>query len=111
MSESKSHSIHIRMEGGLGDHLLAVRFLPAIKEKYPNSRIKIFTDTNGKTFQAEALKAAYSHLFDEIEVIPSKKHKEFWVNCQFGEDNFYGALENIPDDIRERMTKECDKFY
>jgi ADP-heptose:LPS heptosyltransferase len=111
MSESKSLSIHIRMEGGLGDHLLAVRFLPAIKDKYPNSRIKIFTDTNGKTFQAEALKVAYAHLFDEIEVIPAKKYQEFWVNCQFGEDNFYGALENVPDDIRERMVNGCDKFY
>lgn len=99
------------MEGGLGDHLLACRFLPAIKEKHPESTIHVFTDTNGKTFQADAVKSAYGHLFDSIEVIPSKKFKEFWVDCQFGTDNFYGALENVPDDIRERMTKECDIFY
>lgn len=99
------------MEGGLGDHLLSCRFLPAIKERHPNSKIKVFSDTNGKTFQSDALNGVYSHLFDEIEVIPSKKHKEFWVDCQFGTDNFYGALENIPDDIRERMTKDCDIFY
>ncbi len=111
MSDTKSLSINVRMEGGLGDHLLAVRFLPAIKEKHPGCRIKIFTDTNGKTFQKEALTAAYSHLFDEIEVIPSKKYAEFWVNCQFGEDNYYGAMENIPDEIRERMVNGCDKFY
>jgi hypothetical protein len=110
MSE-KPVKINVRMEGGLGDHLLAVRFLPAIKEKYPNSTIHVFTDTNGKTFQAEALKSAYAHLFDSIEVIPSKKYKEFWVDCQFGTDNFYGAIENVPDEVFERMTKDCDKFY
>lgn len=103
--------INVRLEGGLGDHLLGVRFIPAIKELHPDATIKIFSDTEGKTFQAEALKSAYGHLFDEIEVIPAKKHKEFWINCQFGQDNYYGALENIPDDIRNRMLTDCDKFY
>lgn len=109
--EKKQPVINIRMEGGLGDHLLAVRFLPAIRERHPGAFIHVFTDTNGKTFQRDALQSTYSHLFDKIEVIPSKKYQEFWVDCQFGTDNFYGALENVPDDIRERMTKECDKFY
>lgn len=103
--------INLRLEGGLGDHLLAVRFIPAIKEKYPDAKIKIYSDTCGKTFQRDALVSCYGHLFDEIEVIPAKKHKEFWVNCQFGTDNFYGAMENIPDDIRKEMTEDCDKFY
>lgn len=103
--------INCRLEGGLGDCLLAVRFLPAIKEKYPDSSIHIFVDSNGKTFQADALKSAYGHLFDSIEVIPSKKYKEFWVDTQFGPDNFYGALENVPDDVFKRMTTDCDKFY
>jgi hypothetical protein len=99
------------MEGGLGDHLLACRFLPALKEKHPNAKIKIYTDTNGKTFQKERITSAYAHLFDECVVNPSKKFKEFWVDCQFGTDNFYGALENVPDDVRKEMTEDCDKFY
>jgi len=103
--------INLRLEGGLGDHLLAIRFIPAIKEKYPDAKIKIYSDTAGKTFQRDALVSSYGHLFDEIEVIPAKKHKEFWVDCQFGVDNFYGALENVPDDIRKDMTENCDKFY
>jgi len=103
--------INVRMEGGLGDHLLACRFLPAISEKYPNAKIRVFTDTNGKTFQMETITALYGNLFEDIEVIPSKKFMEFWVDCQFGTDNFYGAIENVPDEIRERMEKDCDKFF
>lgn len=103
--------INCRFEGGLGDHLLACRFLPAIKEKYPEAKIRVYTDTNGKTFQKDGISSAYGHLFDEIVVIPSKKYSEFWVDCQFGTDNFYGALENVPDDIRKEMTEDCDKFY
>ncbi len=103
--------INVRLEGGLGDHLLATRFIPAIREKYPNARIKAYCDTDGKTFQKDALQSAYGFLYDEIVVIPSKKHKEFWVDCQFGTDNFYGALENVPDDILKEMTEDCDKFY
>lgn len=110
-NESKVTRINVRMEGGLGDHLLACRFLPAIKEKYPDAKIRVYTDTNGKTFQKEALQSSYGYLFDEIRVIPSKKAKEFWVDCQFGSDNFYGAIENVPDDIRKEMEEDCDKFY
>ena len=103
--------INCRFEGGAGDCLLAARFLPAIKEKHPDSSIHIFVDSAGKSFQADALKFAYGHLFDSIEIIGSKKYDEFWVNTQFGADNFYGALENVPDVIRARMTQDCDKFY
>lgn len=103
--------INCRLEGGLGDHLLAVRFIPAIKDLYPNSNIKVYTDTCGKTFQAEALMCAYSNLIDEIVVIKEKKYKEFYVDCQFGVDNYYGALENVPDYITKEMVSDCDVFY
>ena len=108
---SQIKRINVRMEGGLGDHLLACRFLPAIREKHPEARIKVYTDTNGKTFQKEGITSVYGHLFDECVVIPSKKFQEFWVDCQFGTDNFYGALENVPDDVLKEMTQDCDKFY
>lgn len=103
--------INIRLEGGLGDHLLGTRFIPAIKEKYPDAKIYAYCDTEGKKFQENALKVAYSHLFDNIQTIDKKKFKEFWVDCQFGTDNFYGALENVPDDILQDMQNNCDKFY
>ena len=102
--------ISVRLEGGLGDHLLGNRFIPAILDKYPSAKITAYSDTEGNTFQKEGLLCAYPHLYKEIRVIENKKHKEFWIDCQFGEDNYYGALENVPDDIVEEMQSH-DKFY
>ena len=41
------------MEGGLGDHFAANRFIPAIKEKYPNCEIDLFSDTECNSHQSE----------------------------------------------------------
>lgn len=101
--------ISVRLEGGLGDCLLGNRFVPAIKEIYPDSEITAYIDSEGKTFQKEVLDLCYSDMYKEIKVIQNKKYKEFWVDCQFGCDNYYGALENVPDDIRDEM--ESDIFY
>ena len=103
-------NISVRLEGGLGDHLLGNRFVPAILEKYPDAKVTAYSDTEGNTFQKEGILSAYSHLYKEVKVIQSKKYKEFWVDCQFGEDNYLGALENVPDDVREEM-ESYDKFY
>jgi ADP-heptose:LPS heptosyltransferase len=103
--------IAVRLEGGLGDVLCANRFVHAIKEKYPDSQITAYIDSEGKTFQKEALDILYPNTYKEIKIIPNKKYKEFWVDCQFGLDNYYGALENVPDSIREEMETQYDKFY
>jgi len=103
-------NISVRLEGGLGDHLLANRFVPAILDKYPSAKITAYSDTEGNTFQKEGILCAYHYLYEDIKVIQNKKHKEFWVDCQFGEDNYYGALENVPDEIVKEM-KSYDKFY
>jgi len=102
--------ISVRLEGGLGDCLLGNRFVSAIKEKYPNSNVTAYIDSEGKTFQKEGLEILYSSMYKEIKIIPQKKYKEFWVDCQFGIDNYYGALENVPDDVRAEM-ESYDKFY
>lgn len=102
--------ISVRLEGGLGDHLLGNRFVPAILDKYPNAKITAYSDTEGNTFQKEGVLSAYDYLYDEFKVIENKKYKPFWVDCQFGEDNYLGALENVPDIVREEM-ESYDKFY
>lgn len=103
-------NISVRLEGGLGDILCANRFVFAIKEKYPNSEITAYIDSEGKTFQKEALDILYPNIYKEIKIIQNKKYKEFWVDCQFGLDNYYGAIENIPDEIRLEM-ESYNKFY
>jgi len=103
-------NISVRLEGGLGDHLCATRFIPAILEEYPAAKITAYSDTSGNFFQKECLDILYPHLYEDVKVIPNKKYKEFWINCQFGEDKDYGALENIPDGWVEEM-ESYDKFY
>lgn len=103
-------NIAVRLEGGLGDVLCANRFVFAIKEKYPKAKITAYIDSEGKTFQKEALNILYPSTYKEIKVIPNKKYKEFWIDCQFGVDNYYGALENVPDKIRKEI-ESYDKFY
>ena len=103
-------NISVRLEGGAGDCLLGHRFATAIKEKYPDSSITAYIDSEGKTFQKEVIECLYPSFYKEIKIIPNKKYKEFWVDCQFGTDNYYGALENVPDEIRSEM-ESYDKFY
>ena len=103
-------NIAVRLEGGLGDCLLGNRFIPAIKEKYKETSITAFIDSEGKTFQKEALDILYPSMYKEIKIIEKKKYKPFWVDCQFGMDNYYGALENVPDNILTEM-ESYDKFY
>lgn len=103
-------NISVRLEGGLGDILCANRFIPAIKEKYRGAKVTAYIDSEGKTFQKEALETLYPSMYEKVEVIQEKKYKEFWVDCQFGLDNYYGALENVPDKVRSEMNS-FDKFY
>lgn len=103
-------NIAIRLEGGLGDCLLGNRFVPAIKEKYKEADITAYIDSEGKSFQKEGLDILYPSMYKDIKIIPSKKYKSFWVDCQFGTDNYYGALENVPDNIQDEF-KSYDRFY
>ena len=103
-------NISVRLEGGLGDCLLGNRFVHAIKEKYPLCQVTAYIDSEGKTFQKECLSILYPSTYKEIKIIQNKKYKQFWINCQFGLDNYYGALENVPDDVRQEMDG-YDKFY
>lgn len=103
-------NISVRLEGGAGDCLLGHRFSAAIKEKYPEAEITAYIDSEGKTFQKEVIECLYPSFYKEIKIIPNKKYKDFWVDCQFGTDNYYGALENVPDEIRKEI-ESYDKFY
>lgn len=104
-------NISVRMEGGIGDCLLANRFVFAIKEKYPDSQITAYIDSEGQTFQKEALEVLYPSTYKELKIIPQKKYKELWITSQFGEEINKAVLENVPDDIRQEMESKYDKFY
>lgn len=103
--------INVRLEGGAGDCLLGHRFCCSIKDKYPNAQITAYIDSEGKQFQKNLLTILYPTFYKEIKVIPNKKFKKIVINSQFTEETYIGAIENVPDDIREEMETKCDKFY
>jgi ADP-heptose:LPS heptosyltransferase len=103
-------NISVRLEGGLGDCLLGHRFSCAIKEKYPNSSITAFIDSEGKQFQKNAFQILYPSFYKEIIVISCKKYKKCVISSQFGEEEYRGALENVPDEIVKQM-QSYNKFY
>lgn len=102
--------ISLRLEGGLGDIICASRFVPAIKEKYPQSFLTAYLDTEGNPMQENALREFYPDIYDKIITIPNKKYKSFMIDSQFGLESHFGGIENIPDNLRNEMLNH-DKFY
>lgn len=100
------------MEGGLGDHFAANRFIPAIRERHPNCTIDLFSDTEGNTAQSEILNKMWPSHFNETFIIEEKKYKNFRIkSTNFPEEDHRGNIKNIPDDQYKTMTEEYDKFY
>lgn len=110
--------ISVRMEGGIGDHLAANRFIPAIKEVNPGCTIDLYSDTEGSELQSNLLKNLWPSHFDNIHVIQTKKHKKLIAastikgnpNKKLKEEQ-PGILQNVPDEILNKMTNQYDKFY
>jgi len=103
--------IAIRMEGGIGDHLCAIRFLPAIKEMYPFCQFYGFSDTENNNTPKNIINTFWPSLFKDIEVIANKKYTSYTIQSQFGQENYRSAFENIPDHYRYNMMNNYDKFY
>lgn len=63
-------NILVKFEGGLGDCLLANRFIPAIKEKHPGFRIHCALEKNAvyknEAFQTEVLSHFYKDFYDSF---------------------------------------------
>jgi ADP-heptose:LPS heptosyltransferase len=104
--------ISVRMEGGLGDHFAANRFIPAIKELHPDCKIDLFSDTEGSSLQSDILDKIWPSHFENIHVIKDKKYESFKiVSSNFGEELHPGNIKNVPDDISDMMKNGYDKFY
>ena len=103
--------INLYYEGGIGDHLLAHRFAVGIKKKYPDYELHVYSDTENNLIQKQVLEYLYPNFYTSITVIASKKYKKCIINSQFCEEEYRGGLHNVPDDIKDKMIKDCDKFY
>jgi ADP-heptose:LPS heptosyltransferase len=104
--------ISVRMEGGLGDHLLANRFIPAIREQWPGCKIDLWSDTEGNKFQSDTLKSMWPSYFNDIFVVEKKKYKKFRIkSSNFPEEDYRGSIKNVPDADLKLMQGAYDKFY
>lgn len=103
-------SISIRLEGGLGDHLLGNRFIHAIKDKYPKEDLFIYSDTENNPNSINILKTLYPNIYINTKVVGTRKDKNFKIKSQFGEEIYPAFLANLPDDTIKEM-QSYDKFY
>lgn len=104
-------NINVRMEGGLGDHLAANRFVPAILDKYPDAKIKIFSDTEGNSRSLDLLLKAFGRFYCRGgEVIAERNNKSYVITHAFGTENYPSHINNQKPDILKKM-RDCDIFY
>jgi ADP-heptose:LPS heptosyltransferase len=105
-------TVSIRLEGGIGDHLLANRFVAAIKEKHPDAQLNFYSDTEGNNKQINLLKYAWPSIYtnNNCKVIENRKSKDFKVKSQFGEETYNCHLNNLPDHYL-RLFDDSNYFY
>jgi hypothetical protein len=103
-------NIAVRLEGGLGDHLLGNRFIHAIKDKYPNSDLHVFSDTENNPNSINVLKALFPNIYNNTTVVGQRKDKNYKINSMFGEESYPAHIDNLPDDTLQAI-KNCDIFY
>lgn len=104
--------ISVRMEGGLGDHFAANRFIPAIKEQWPGCTIDLWSDTEGSQIQSDILREMWPSHFNEVFLLEKKKYKTFKIkSSNFPEEDYRGSIQNVhPTDLK-LMQGAYDKFY
>ena len=103
-------NIAVRLEGGLGDHLLGNRFIHAIKDKYPNSDLHIFSDTEDNPKSINLLKTLFPNIYTNTTVVGQRKDKNFKIQSIFGEECFPAHIDNLPENTLEAI-KNCEIFY
>lgn len=102
--------IAIRLEGGLGDHLLGNRFVHAIKEKYQPNKLHIFSDTEGNLNSIKVLQNLFPSIYKNITVLGKRIHPNYKIQSIFGEEVYPAHINNLPEEFLKEI-KSYDKFY
>jgi len=102
--------IGVRMEGGLGDHLLANRFVHAIKDKYPSNPLHFYSDTEDNPNSINLLKELFPSIYKNCTVVGKRVNQNYKIQSIFGEEVYNSHINNLPEEILKQI-KMCDKFY
>jgi hypothetical protein len=107
---SDNSEIAIRLEGGLGDHLLANRFVHAIRDKYLNNKLHFFSDTENNPRSINLLKELFPSIYKKCTVVGERVNQNFKIKSMFGEEIYPAHINNLPEEILKTI-KLYDKFY
>jgi ADP-heptose:LPS heptosyltransferase len=107
---SGAETIAIRMEGGLGDHLLANRFVHAIKDKHLKSELHFFSDTEDNPKSIDVLKYLFPSIYKNCTVVGKRINPNYKINSIFGEETYPAYINNLPEETL-KIIKSYDKFY
>lgn len=107
-----SETVSIRLEGGIGDHLLSNRFVSAIREYHPHAQFNFYSDTENNPKQIDLLKATWPSIYtrDNCKVMEGRISKSFVIKSQFGEEIYNCHPLNILEQY-QRLFKDSDYYY
>ena len=100
-----SSNILVRFEGGIGDCLLGNRLLLAVKEKHPESSIKVVFDTGGNQRQEKLIKSLWPSIYKDTYTLGDK------INTTHLVPNLKGQLVNDvnhPDNLPSEFKKDIE---
>ena len=100
--------IAIRLEGGIGDHLLGNRFVRGILNEYPKARLDLFSETQGEIIQSSALTYLFNY-YDNVFLL-NRENKDYMMKSQFGLENRPQSIQNTIKDQYELM-ESYDRLY
>jgi hypothetical protein len=104
-------NILVKYEGGIGDCLLANRFLFAIKEKHPDSNIEVAFDTNGNPNQESILKRLWPSIYTNTFTIGKRLSDSYFIENKSGRVvNYPPHPNNLPASFNNKL-KNCDRYY
>lgn len=86
----KKRGVLVRLEGGIGDHVLGMRVLPFVRKRFPRHPLVLMSDCGGHAVQAAV--AAMSPLADDVVIGRYRDHVR--------DLNQMGRLENLDDEAR-----------
>jgi ADP-heptose:LPS heptosyltransferase len=68
--------VAVRLEGGIGDHVLGLRLLPFVRQRFPQHRIVVYSDAAGNDAQMQI--ARMSPFVDEVRAV--RRHAQTSVS-------------------------------
>jgi hypothetical protein len=91
--------VAVRLEGGIGDHILGMRVLYFVRQRFPESEIVVYSDAGGSTTQCDV--ARLSPHVDRVVSLPQKRRP--------AEIGSMGLLDNA-EDMWVREMRSADVF-